>query len=89
MDNSTKWNTDSNDVTGNIRFKIVDLPDSSGILNPGSGSINIFQRSTPGRGQFNNITNGTWYDYNNGEYVTPFTGTGEFADWYCLIPLMG
>lgn len=66
-------------VTGNIRFKIVDLPDSSGILYPGSGSIGIFQRSTPGRGQFIDLSPWTWFDFSTGEYVTSFSGTGEFA----------
>lgn len=66
-------------IAGNIRIKIVDLPDSSGIIYPGSSGIGIFHRLTPGRGQFTDLTPWTDYDYNTGEYVTSFSGTGEFS----------
>ncbi|NWG29626.1 MAG: hypothetical protein HXY48_14005 [Ignavibacteriaceae bacterium] len=67
------------EISGTIRIKVVDLPDSSGIIYPGSSGIGIFQRSTPGREQFNDLTPFTWYDSYTGEYVTPFFGTGEFV----------
>ena len=66
-------------ISGNIRIKIVDLPDSSGIIYPGSSGIYIFQRSTPGRGVFTDLTPWSWYDFSTGEYVIAFTGVGEFA----------
>jgi hypothetical protein len=66
-------------ISGTIRIKVVELPDSSGIIYPGSSGIGIFQRSTPGRGEFIDLSPSTWYDYNTGEYVTTFSGIGEFA----------
>ncbi|WP_348344684.1 T9SS type A sorting domain-containing protein, partial [Ignavibacterium sp.] len=62
-------------ISGSIAIKFIDLPDSSGIIDP--YVVKIFYRPTPGRGQFTQLPS-SFYN-GSGEIFSQFTGTGEFT----------